>query len=311
MEIIGIDIGATKIAFGRVKIQDTRYKIQDTIKIKTPKERRKAVKVIIENIRKLLTEKVKGIGIGMPGPLDRQRGIIHFAPNLSGWKNLDLKKPLEKEFKIPVFFDNDANCFALAESRFGAAKNLAYVVGLTIGSGLGGGIIIDGSIYHGADFAGEIGHMTIDPNGPKCGCGNRGCLEVYVSGGAIVRRYKELTGLKKTPMEIEKESYNRRLKSATPGVATLRSRSPALQVINETGNYLGIGLANICNILNPEMIVLGGGVAKTKTLYKPAIREMKKRALPFAKGTPIVQSKLGDKAGVIGAALLLSLQQIS
>lgn len=294
--IIGVDIGATKIAFGQVMVQGLRFKVQGYLKVETPKERRKAVKVIIENIRKLLTEKIKGIGIGAPGSLDRQKGIISFAPNLPDWKNLDLKKPLAKEFKIPIFFDNDANCFALAETKFGAAKGLNYVVGLTIGSGLGGGIIIDGEIYHGTGFAGEIGHMTIDPNGPKCSCGNRGCLEVYVSGGAIVKRYKELTGVKKSSMEIEKESYGRNVKS-----------NPALKVIQETGRYLGIGLASICNILNPEMITLGGGVARTKTLYKPAIQEMKKRALPFAKRTPVVQSELSDEAGILGAALLVLL----
>lgn len=299
MEFIGIDIGATKIAFGLVKIPDSRFQILDSVKVKTPKEKKKALRVIIENIKSLMTQKVKGIGIGMPGSLDRQGGIIRFAPNLSDWKNLDLKKPLEKEFKVPVVFDNDANCFALAEAKFGVAKGLNYVVGLTIGSGLGGGIIVDGSIYHGKNFAGEIGHMTIISDGPKCGCGNRGCLEVYVSGPAIVRRYKKLTGVKKSPVEIEQESYEK------------SKINYALKTIEETGRYLGIGLANICNILNPEMIVLGGGVSRTKTLYNPAIREMKKRVLPFAKGTPVVQSKLGDKAGVIGAALLLSLRQIS
>ncbi len=298
-DIIGIDIGATKIAFGLIRFQDSDFRIQDYVKVKTPKHKEKVIRVIAENIKRLFTQEVKGIGIGMPGPIDYKRGIVSFTANLSGdWKNLDLKKPLEKEFKVPVVFDNDANCFALAESRFGAAKGLKYVVGLTLGTGFGSGVIIDGEIYHGAGFASEIGHMTVDLDGSKCGCGNRGCLEVYVSGPAISRRYKKLTGVKKTPIEIEKESYSKNIKS-----------NPALKVIQETGKYLGIGLANVCNILNPEMVVLGGGVAKTKTLYKPAICEMKKRALPQMRKTPVVQSKLGDKAGLIGAALLVCHQR--
>ncbi|HEB01406.1 MAG TPA: ROK family protein [Candidatus Portnoybacteria bacterium] len=238
-----------------------------------------------------LNKEIVGLGIGVPGPVDIQKGLVHFLPNLPGWQKVPLKKILEKELSLPVSLDNDSNCFVLAETRFGAAQGYQNVIGLTLGTGLGGGIIINGEIYHGANgLAGEIGHMVIVAEGLKCNCGNRGCLEQYVSGSALVLKYKKLTGQEKTPLEIEKESEQK--------------KKPALKVIEETGYYLGLGLANLINILNPEIIVLGGGVARTKTLYSPTIREMKKRVFPLGQKTPVVISKLGREAGIIGAAWL-------
>lgn len=283
-------MGATKIAIGRVKFIKNQVKVTNYREIKTPRNKGAAIGAIVNLVKDLTDKEVTGLGIGVPGPVDVKQGLVYFLPNLAGWQKTPLKRILEKELALSVSIANDANCFTLAEEKFGAARGCQNVIGLTLGTGLGGGIIIDGKIYHGANnMAGEIGHMVIVENGLKCRCGNRGCLEQYVSGPAFSRRYRQLTGKTATPLEIEKQARGK--------------NKYALQVIREGGYYLGLALANLANILNPEIIVLGGGVARTKTIYPFAIREMKKRALPLAGKTPIKASKLDENAGIVGAAL--------
>jgi glucokinase len=287
--IIGIDLGGTKIA--GVLATPSGKVLMD---VQIPTEARKGKKRVIENIKKAVHTlkeshkvKIKAIGIGAPGPILYEKGIVIEAPNLPGWKRVTLKKTLEKEFRVPVFVDNDANCAALAEAWFGAGKFVRHFVYMTISTGIGGGIIINKRLYRGAiGSAGEFGHMTIDVNGPKCGCGNHGCLESLASGSALRKK----TGMDAISLELAARQGNKKANKA----------------IAEIAHYLAIGIANLVNIFNPEMVVIGGGLSNMRELLIDPIRkEYKNYALTLpAKSVRIVRAKLGTKAGVLGAAAL-------
>ena len=315
LEIIAFDIGATKIAYARVqfKIQNSKFKIisqksevknfnfkiQNFDKIKTPKSRKEVIKKIIEIVEKIKKATFTNVafrtavGIGIAGQIDFKRGIVLSSPNMSGWENVPLRNILEKELKIPVILDNDAHCFVLGEACFGSARNYKHIIGLTLGTGIGGGIIIDGKLYRGANnTAGEFGHTIVETKyNFKCSCGIRGHLEAFASGQAMENLYKELNGEKLDTFEIEKRA--------------LRGEKKALKVINLTVSTLGKKLSDMINFFNPEIIVIGGGLSRMKLFWRPMIRETKKRVFfePLTK-TKIVRSKLGDKAGVLGAAVL-------
>ncbi|MFH1361332.1 MAG: ROK family protein [bacterium] len=287
--IIGIDLGGTKIA--GVLTTPSGKVLTD---VHLPTEASKGKKQVIENIKKaihLLIQsqkiKLKAIGIGAPGPILYDKGIVVEAPNLPGWKRVNLKKILEKDYNVPVFVDNDANCAALAEAWFGAGKFAKHFVYITVSTGIGGGIIIDKKLYRGAiGSAGEFGHMTVKVGGPKCGCGKNGCLEALASGTALKRK----TGIDAYALEL----------------AARQGDKKAIEAINEAAHYLAIGFGNIINILNPEMIIVGGGLSNMRELlFKPINAKLKDYALTLpAKSVKIVRAKLGDQAGVLGAAAL-------
>src|SRR5215212_11789512 len=197
-----------------------------------------------------------GVGIGSPGPLDRARGVVIVTPNL-GWRDFPLRDEVSKRVNLPATLDNDANCATLGEWWCGAAKGGRNVVGLTIGTGIGGGLILDGKLYHGAaDSAGEIGHTTIDSTGRRCKCGNYGCLEAYASGPAIAARAIE--GIESgSPSRLPEyvQGNLARLTAQTVYEAAHHGDEFALEVVRETARFLGIGLANIVNFMNPEVIV--------------------------------------------------------
>lgn len=287
--IIGIDLGGTKIA---AALATPSGKILTDVNI--PTEAHKGKKQVIENLKKAVHTLIKGqktdiscIGIGVPGPILYEKGIVIEPPNLPGWKRVNLKKVLEKEFKVPVHVDNDANCAALAEAFFGAGKKARHFIYITISTGIGGGIIIDRKIYRGAiGAAGEFGHMIIDSKGFTCGCGNIGCFEALGSGTAIRKR----AGMDAISVEL----------------AARQGDKKAIHVIEETAHYLAIGIANLVNIFNPELVILGGGVSKMRELLLTPIRkEFKKYALTLpAKSVKIVRAKLGADSGVLGAVAL-------
>jgi glucokinase len=287
--IIGIDLGGTKIA---AALADDHGKIITDVNI--PTEAAKGQRAVIDNVIKAVAmlmssskKKVTRLGIGVPGPILYKSGIVIEPPNLPGWKQVNLKKILEKRFRVPVQLDNDANCAALAEAKFGAGKKARDFLYVTVSTGIGGGIIIDRQLYRGAiGAAGEFGHMIIDPKGPLCGCGNYGCFEALASGTAIKKR----AGMDAIAVEL----------------AARQGDEKALQVIRETAHYLAIGFANLVNVFNPEMIVVGGGVSKMRELlFTPIREEFKKYALTLpAKNVQIVRAKLGDEVGVLGAIAL-------
>ena len=284
--IIGIDLGGTKI---EAALATPGGRIITDVNI--PTEAYKGKTQVINNIKKAVNALIRGqhakiscLGIGVPGPILYDKGIVIEPPNLPGWKRVNLKKILEKEFKVPVHLDNDANCAALAEAYFGAGKYACHFIYITISTGIGGGIIIDRKLYRGAiGAAGEFGHMIIDSKGYTCGCGNVGCFEAQASGTAIKKR----AGMDAIAVEL----------------AARQGDKKALRVIEETAHYLAIGIANLVNIFNPEIVVLGGGVSKMRELLLvPIRRQFKKYALTLpSKNVKIVRAKLGDKAGVLGA----------
>jgi glucokinase len=249
---------------------------------------------------KLSKEEICGMGIGFPGPLNAETGTIFNPPNLNGWDSVPLRNILEKELGVPVAIENDANAAALGEWWRGAGSGTHSLFCITLGTGVGGGIIMDGKVWHGASsIAGEIGHTTVIRDGIKCTCGNIGCLETYACSGGILKRVNNAL-LKEGDNDSQQPLTN--LKQVNQMV--IQGNEIVLNVIKETGVILGIAVANIANLLNPEMIVLFGGVTNLgEYLVIPLKEEVKRRA--FKKATESLRielSQLGDNSGILGAA---------
>ncbi|HHW41036.1 MAG TPA: ROK family protein [Syntrophomonadaceae bacterium] len=249
---------------------------------------------------------VMALGVGAPGPLDPVTGRIIFAPNLQ-WRNVNLKEILQDALGLPVFLENDANLAALAEHLYGAGRGHDHIVYITVSTGVGGGLILNGDIYSGAfGGAGEIGHMVVAPGGPACSCGNRGCLEAVASGRAIKQRAMELIAAGNgnkilqvaggSPEEVDAPAVTRAAQEGDP---------EAKEILETAGRYLGMAIANICTLLNPSLFVVGGGVARGAgmLLLDPVEKEAHLRVLPaFRESLKIVPAALLGRAGVLGAA---------
>lgn len=287
--IIGIDLGGTKIL---TALADSNGRILSTVRMDT--QARLGPKKVIENIIRSITaackqakvplSRVSRIGIGAPGPI-LGRAIIVSPPNLPGWVNINLKAILQKKFNKKIFVENDANAAAFGEYCFGAGRGFKNLVYITISTGIGGGIIIDGKVYTGAlGTAGEIGHMVIDPKGHKCGCGNHGCLEALAAGPAIARMAGKRNAL---DAEIAARKGDRRSQNA----------------IKTAAKYIGIGIANLNNILNPDIFVIGGGVSNMGSLLLNPVKAWAKQYSMEAsrKSLIIVPTKLKNNVGVMGA----------
>ena len=250
-------------------------------------------------------KKVEGVGIGSPGPLDTKTGIVLLTPNL-GWTNMPLRDRVADVLKLPATLDNDANCAIFGEWWRGAARGAKYVVGLTLGTGIGGGIVIDGEIYHGAtDLAGEFGHVTIDANGRHCKCGNYGCIEAYASGPAIAERAIE--GIQSGAETSLAQYVKNDLSQITAQIVYEAANDGdewALEVVRETASLLGAAVASFLNIFNPEVVVICGGVTQAgDKLFNPLRSEVKRRAFkPAWEACKIVPGTLPGTAGVYGAA---------
>lgn len=265
---------------------------------------------LIELVRNLLDSgvSVEGIGVGVPGLVNRETGKVELLPNLPGLSGSDITSEVSRATSLPVTLDNDANMAAYGELQVGAARGLRDVFCVWIGSGIGAGIIIDGKIYRGATgFAGEFGHMTIDPEGLECACGNIGCLETVASAPNIVRRTRERLYRDRTSSLSRLALPRDRELTVEDIVHEAREGDEMAQVMLErTGRFLGVALATVVNLLNVEMITLGGGVMEAGDLIlKPTIDEVRRRAFPPSfNNCRIVIAELGRSAGVIGAALL-------
>lgn len=245
-----------------------------------------------------------GVGVGAPGPLDRERGIVITTPNL-GWTNFPLRDVIAKRVGLHATLDNDANCATLGEWWLGAAAGGRNVVGMTIGTGIGGGLILDGELYHGsADVAGEIGHMTIDITGRRCKCGNYGCLEAYAAGPSIAERAREaLGGDTESLLHSLVGGELDRLTAAIVYEAAHKGDDLSLEVVRETARLLGAGIANLLNIFNPDVVVIAGGVTQAgDPLFDPLRKEVRKRAFrPAVESCRIVPGSLPGTAGIVGA----------
>ncbi len=321
--IIAFDIGASKIAYAQVQVKSQKlkvesdFKIQNFNKIKTPKSKKEVIEKIIEIVKPLLNPplankgrknaygKIIGIGIGMAGQMDFKEGKVLSSLVANGWKNVSLKKILEKRLKIPVTLENDARCFVLGEARFGSAKNYKHIIGLTLGTKIGSGIIIGGKLYRGANnTAGEFGYIikaNKNLNIPikelkkdlkkPCNKTDYHYLGEWAAGRGMERLYKKLTGKNLSAFEIKKRA--------------LKKEKAALKIINLSAESLGCEIANIINFLNPEIIVIGGGLSRMDILWKPMVQEAEKRVFfPPLKKTKIVRSRLLEKANLLGAASL-------
>lgn len=258
------------------------------------------------SLKNMNPSQLSAISIAAAGPIDMEKGVVTASPNLPGWHNIPLRSIIAGKHKVNVFLINDASAAALGEHRFGAGKGANNLIFVTVSTGIGGGIIINGQLYVGASGgAGEIGHMTIDVNGPRCSCGNIGCLEMLASGTAIareaIRRIRD--GEKSSLVDL----VGGRIDNITAEKVSLAAKagdSLALAVIAKAAAYLGAGMVNLVNIFNPEIIVVGGGVAKMgDLLLEPARQVVRERAFRLlSQAVRIVPAQLGDDAGVFGAA---------
>jgi glucokinase len=315
--IIGVDLGGTNIVVGAIPIDGGDGELFALRSVPTEAQRGAKFVVdrivgLIESVRGEIISKFNstaddfaGVGIGSPGPLDRDSGTVINTPNL-GWRNFPLRDLIANAVGLPATLDNDANCATYGEWWLGAGRNVDSLVGLTLGTGIGGGIVLNGEIFHGvSDAAGEIGHTTIDSTGRRCKCGNYGCLEAYASGPAIASRAVE--GLETGTESLLPALVNGRLEDITAATvyeAVVLGDPYANEVMRETAKFLGAGVANLINILNPEMIVIAGGVTRAGDhLFVPLRAEVRRRAFKSAEeACQIVSGKLPGTAGVIGAA---------
>ncbi|MCS7252591.1 MAG: ROK family protein [Armatimonadota bacterium] len=306
--VIGVDIGGTKIAAALV---DESGRILSSVRLQTRTELGRefvfeqlkgAIGELMEGA-KSFGEEVLAVGMGSPGVIDPASGVvIKAAVNLPQWQGISLKQLVEEHFGVKAFVDNDVNVMALGECMFGVAAGLQNIIFIAIGTGIGGGIVIGGKLYHGSRFtAGEVGHITVIPDGPKCPCGNYGCLEALASGPVIARRAEEYMakGVKTSLRTIAGDG-----RVTCELVAKVASDGDVLcrRLFEEAGRYIGIAISSLMNAINPDCVVIGGGVAQAGELILSPIRD--EVALRALSPVPILQSRFGDSAGQIGAAAL-------
>ena len=319
--IVGIDIGGTKLA---TVVADSTGHILSKVRKPTLAERGPEYAIqllfgmVCETIELANLEQasVSAIGVSCGGPLDTKTGVVYSPPNLPGWDALPLKAQLESEFQIPVTIENDANASALAEYRFGGGRGYNVVLYMTMSTGIGGGIVIDGHIYRGTnDSAGEVGHQILLPNGPPCGCGKRGCLEALCSGPAIARRAQAAiqaqiidTKTSSTTLLNLAGGHIEDVKSEHVLAAARTGDALALQLINETAYYMGWGIANLVNILNPDVVLLGTiAIAAGDLLLNPIRKTVSGFAMRRpAEAVKIAPAQLGEALGDLAAIALVA-----
>lgn len=309
MYYLGVDLGGTKIL---TALADKEGKLLARANI--PTEADKGQEVILKNINVTIEQVIEKaevskqdiaqIGIGSPGPLNSKEGIIYETANLP-WKNVRLVDIMEEKTGLPVRLENDANAAALGEKWFGSGKDVDNMIYVTVSTGIGGGVIIERKILQGVDGAGgEIGHMVIKPGGPTCGCGNAGCLEALASGTAIARMGRESLRKDSSTLIAEMAAGNPdKIDAILVAQAAKKGCETAQKIYDRAGYYLGIGLANLVNIFNTEMIVFGGGVMKDRDLLNESLRDgLEKYSLPTSlEKVELCNSQLKSETGVQGA----------
>lgn len=311
---IGVDIGGTNV---KIALVDEKGIIAYSNSVPTRAEMgyEYTIQNIISTIKDSLKESnndisnIGGIGFGLPGQIDSVNGIVRLLPNIPGWVEVSLAKIVQDEFKVPVKLDNDVRVATLGELNFGAGKGCQNLVCLTVGTGVGSGIVLNGQLVRGASMtAGEIGHVVVErADGEICGCGSRGCLEAYASGPSIVKMAKDYIAGGKSTKFKEIAAGN----EITPYMvfeAAKQGDAVAKQIFNIVGEYLGVALVSVVNLLNPEKIIVGGGVGQAGDLLLNPVREaIQRRCIPTsAAAVEVVPAQLGESAGVVGASLLVN-----
>ena len=310
---IGVDVGGTNVKIALVS-DEGKIIYSNSIPTRAEMGYEYTVNSMKDAIRELLKETnsqskdIEGMGFGFPGQIDCQKGVVRLAPNIPGWVDVPIAEIMQKEFKITTKVDNDVRCAALGELNFGAGKGCQNLVCITVGTGIGSGLIVNGKLVRGAsNAAGEIGHIKLDmTGGPLCGCGDRGCLEAFASGPSIVAMAEEyIKGGKSTKY---RELANPDITPYIVSVAAQQGDAVAKRIFTIIGEYIGIGLASVVNLLNPEKIIIGGGVAAAGDILLNPIKEtLVKRAMPISgAAVEVVPAQLGNTAGVIGASLLIN-----
>lgn len=307
--IVGVDIGGTKVACVLAD-QEGHILARQCQPTRAQEGWQVVVRQLFEMTDQVMgdipIQQVRGIGISCGGPLDSQKGVVYSPPNLPGWDAVPIKQVFEERFGLPTRLENDANATALAEHRFGAGRGTRNMVFMTWGTGIGGGLILDGRLYRGTnDLAGEIGHTTVLLDGPLCGCGKRGCLEALASGPAIARRAKEL---------VQESSESLVWQITSPEEVTaqhvvdaaIEGDTFARFVLAEAGTYMGIGIANVAQVLNPQRVVLGTIAVKAGDLVLEPLRQaLKVHAWDRVRQVlEVVPAQLGDRAQDLAAVCL-------
>jgi glucokinase len=310
---IGVDVGGTKVLGGVV---DELGAVLKTARRDTPREGGSALTQAIADVAKELMAEftVESVGVSAAGFVSSDRKTMLATPNIAGWNGVDLDYKLTSLIGLPVVIENDANAAAWGEARFGAGRGKRHMLMLTVGTGIGGGIVVNGDLYRGAfGIAAEIGHIRVVPEGHLCGCGARGCFEQYGSGNALMRHARE--AIAASP-DIARNLLSRgdgTLEGLTGKAITEAARegdAVALAAFNTTGQWLGAGIASLSVILDPECVVIGGGVIDAGEILLGPTRSALERYMPFAGKHPypeIIAASLGNEAGLVGAADLARL----
>jgi glucokinase len=330
---IGVDLGGTNLRIAAVDEQGSLME-KVTLGTKTVLGRDQVLNDMCEAIRDVSgkyrnTANLLGVGIGVPGIIDMQTGMMRESPNLPGWADYPVRAEIEKRLGAPVILENDANVAALGEKWLGAGRHVGDIAMLTLGTGVGGGIILEGKIWHGmTGMAGEFGHMTVEPDGQQCGCGNRGCLEQYASATAVMRMAREAIANGDAPGLAKAASSDVEFSAKEIYNLAIQGDEEAKRIFRRVGRALGISLATMVNGLNLEMYVIGGGVSSAWEAFSPAIfEELRQRSMVYAATAPadplamssgasgqvepgtgrktiITRALLGSDAGLYGAARL-------
>ena len=312
--IIGVDLGGTKIltvvatAQGEILLR----KKEETRALGGPEV---ILDQIEEDIREVIRvqgidfEEIQAVGVCAAGFYNHRERVMVKSPNLTGWNQVPLARRLEERIALPVSVENDANAAAYGEYRLGAGRGRSHMVYITVSTGIGGGIIADGEIFHGSQgYAGEIGHITVDLQGPRCNCGNRGCLETLSSGTAIARQAAEVLASGRPSRMLEAAAMEGRQEVTARHVFTAAELgdAEAREIVGRAIEYLGAGLAGMAMLLNPEIFVIGGGVSMSGDSFFQPLREAfcRRAPGPVSENVEIVPAGLGDEAGIAGAVLL-------
>ena len=300
--VVGVDVGGTNIKLGvvgpsgQVIVRNsfaTKPFASSRIKLIAALAYEIEASIITAGLNK---KQIAGVGIGLPGLVDYEKGIVRFLPNISGWRSVHLKSILQKKVKLPVFVDNDVKIITLAESKFGAGRGVRNLVCLTLGTGVGAALILNGQLYRGQDnAAGELGHMPLNEDGPPCNCGGFGCFETYVGNRALLALASRVMGKANITLE---ETF----------ALAKKGNKKALLFWKTAAGHIGNGLVGIVNLLNPRLIIIGGGISHNeKFLFKIITETIRRRAMSLqGSAFKIKRAKFKDDAGIIGAYVLVT-----
>lgn len=314
--VVGVDVGGSHVAAALMN-KDGEVLSSSQSSLNVHQDQREILREIAEIVANVMGKDRKwaqGIGVGLPGNLDLRRGVCRFSPNFPGWKNVSITTPLKEALRLPVFLLNDVRSATLGEQYLGAGKGMKNFVMMALGTGIGGGVVVNGVLLHGKEEgAGEVGHMTVDPDGPRCNCGNRGCLEAIASGPAIARKAVEEIKRGRESLLSGRVSSLEEVTAKIVARAARQGDKLSIECFVIAGKALGIAASSIVALLNPECFIIGGRVARAgKLLLGPMRREMHERIrMVPSHGTPVLLAALGPEAGMLGAGMyaLLNIHQ--